>query len=380
MRSKRANGDGSIYKRKDGRWVAQAYVQTSTGAWERRYLYGSTRGEAEQKLAQLREQINSCEPIAPARLTVGDYLTDWVEHVAARRVRHSTLYNYRLYIERHLIPGLGKKPLDRLTAREVRLFLNRLRDSGVGARTVQYTHATLRAALEDAVRDELIARNVARLVRVTRPRPAERQPLTADQARALLKATRDDRLYALFVVLIVLGMRRSEALGLRWEDIDIEGRALQVRHTLHRQDHSLVLLPPKTLRSRRTIPLPAFVAHALVEHRRRQETEKATSKRDWRETGYVFTTGIGTPIDPRNCSRMFASQCARAGVPVVPLHALRHTCVSLLLSMGAPPRVVMEIVGHSALEMTMNVYAHVDLGSRRDALDRLADLFDEDPG
>ncbi|MDT7548073.1 MAG: hypothetical protein QOE84_467, partial [Actinomycetota bacterium] len=367
-----------IYKRRDGRWVASVHVQTSTRTWERRYLYGKTRGEVEQKLAQLREKIESHVPVAPTNLTVGAYLTEWVEQVAARRVRRSTLYNYRLYIDRHLVPGLGAKRLDKLTARDVRLFLDRLRDSGIGARTVQYTHATLRAALEDAVRDELIGRNVARLVRVARPQARERQPLTAAQAKTFLESARDDRHYALFVVLIVLGMRRSEALGLRWEDVDLDGRALQVRHTLHRQENSLVLLPPKTRRSRRTIPLPAFVADALAEHQRRQDAEKAASKRDWHETGHVFTTGIGTPIDPRNCSRKFAAQCRVAGVPVLPLHALRHTCVSLLLSMGAPPRVVMEIVGHSALEMTMNVYGHVDLDSRREALDRLADLFDDD--
>lgn len=375
--SKRANGEGSIYQRTDGRWVASVYLQTSTRTWERSYLYGKTRGEVEQKLAQLREKIESGVPIAPTKLTLGTYLSEWVEHVAARRVRRSTLYNYRLYIQRHLIPGLGAKRLDKLTARDVRLFLDRLRDSGVGARTAQYTHATLRAALEDAVRDELIARNVARLVRVARPQARERQPLTAAQARTFLKSAQGDRHYALFVVLIVLGMRRSEALGLRWDDIDLHTAALQIRHTLHRQDNSLVLLPPKTQRSRRTIPLPAFVADALAEHHCRQEKEKAASTRDWHETGHVFTTGIGTPIDPRNCSRMFAAQCRRAGVPVVPLHALRHTCVSLLLLMGAPPRVVMEIVGHSALEMTMNVYGHVDLDSRRDALDRLANLLDD---
>jgi integrase len=376
---RRSNGEGSIYKRKDGRWVASVYVQTSTRTWERRYLYGKTRGDVEQKLAQLRDKIRSDIPIAPANLTVAAYLTEWVEHVAARRVRRSTLYNYRLYVDRHLVPGLGAQRLEKLSAREVRLFLDHMRDSGVGARTVQYTHATLRTALEDAVRDELIGRNVARLVRVPRPQTRERRPLTADQAKAVLKSARDDRHYALLVVLIVLGMRRSEALGLRWDDVDLKDLALQVRHTLHRQGSSLVLLPPKTQRSRRTIPLPAFVAAALAEHQHQQGAEKAASTRDWHDTGHVFTTGIGTPIDPRNCSRLFATQCRRAGVPVVPLHALRHTCVSLLLSMGAPPRVVMEIVGHSALEMTMNVYGHVELDTRREALDRLADLLDDDP-
>jgi integrase len=375
--TKRSNGEGSIYQRKDGRWVGSIHVRTSTGAVERRALYGRTRADVEQRFAALRQQVEHGTPVVPAGLTVASYLAEWVEQVAARRVRASTLYNYRLYITRDITPALGRKRLDKLSAGDVRLFLAQLLDAGIGERTVQYVHATLRAALEDATRDELIPRNVARLVRAPRPATQERPSLSVEQARTLLKSTRKHRLYGLFVVLVLLGLRRSEALGLRWPDVDLDGETLAVRSTLHRQTSGLVLLPPKTRRSRRTIPLPGPVVEVLRAHEKAQEAGRDAAGKAWRETGHVFTTPLGTPIDPRNATRVFQSQCEGAGVPVVPLHALRHTCVSLLLSLGVPPRVVMEIAGHSALEMTMNVYGHVDLDSRREALGRLADLIGE---
>lgn len=236
----------------------------------------------------------------------------------------------------------------------------------------------MRAALEDATREEVLSRNVARLVRAPRSQADERQPLSVEEARTLLKSSRDHRLYALLEVLVLLGVRRSEALGLRWQDVDFGAGSIAIRNSLHRTSKGLVLLPPKTKRSCRSIPLPKMVISTLKEHQRRQLVE-ASENRDWHNTGFVFTTPLGTPIDPRNCTRIFQKQCADVGVPVVPLHAMRHTCVSLLLSMDVPPRVVMEIAGHSALDVTMNVYGHVNLESRRNALDKLAGLFDEVP-
>jgi integrase len=152
----------------------------------------------------------------------------------------------------------------------------------------------------------------------------ERQPLTVEEARTLLKQVRKHRLYALFVVLVLLGLRRSEALGLRWVDVDLDAEKLEVRYALHREPGGLVLLPPKTRRSRRTIPLPAPLAEVLRGHQTAQEAERAAAGPDWVESGHVFTTAEGMPLDPRNTTRLFQLQCAAAGVPVVPLHALRH--------------------------------------------------------
>jgi len=220
----------------------------------------------------------------------------------------------------------------------------------------------------------LLSRNVAKLVHVPTPRRPEREALTLDEVRLLLKAGREDRLFALYVVALLMGLRRSELVGLRWDDIDLEKGLLRVRQTLQRVDGQLQVFPSKSQRSRRTVPLPETVVGAPAEHRDRQQREAETAAA-WQDSGYVFVSRVGTPVDPDNFSRMFASLCERAGVRRVRLHDLRHTCVSMLLALGEHPRVVMEIAGHSAIEMTMNIYGHVALDSQRAALRKLDNLI-----
>lgn len=189
-------------------------------------------------------------------------------------------------------------------------------------------------------------------------------------------ATREDRFHALLVVIALLGLRRSEALGLRWEDVDLGAGTLTVRRGLHRIDGELRLMETKTARSRRTIPLPAPVLRVLEQHRHRQEEERLALGPTWPGSGFVFTTTIGTPIDPDNCSKLVKAALKSAGVRQVRMHEFRHGCVSVLLALGVPPRTVMEIAGSSALEMTMNVYAQVTLDDKREALEKLGGLLE----
>lgn len=376
-RRKAANGSGSIFQRGDGRWCGAMYVTEADGRRVRRRVYGRTRKEAEAKLLDLRSQVGSGLPVTPSRLTVEGYLQEWLSTIVAQRVRPNTLAAYRLNVDKYLVPGLGKRPLGQLTAREVRLFLDRLTAQGTGARTVRYVHGTLRAALEDATREEILAKNVAKLVRPPTPAKPERHPLGVDEIRTFLKSTRGERLHAMYVVLAMLGLRRSELLGLRWEDVDFEAGTLAVRRGLHRIDGHLRVMPAKTARSRRTIPLPTTVERALRAHNRTQNDERRSLAERWPDSGFVFTTQIGTPIDPDNCSKMVRAALRRSGLRPVRMHDFRHGVVSVLLGLGVPPRTVMEIAGHTALEMTMNVYAHVTLDDKRAALDRLGDLLEE---
>jgi len=351
-------------------------VPVPSGGRVRRYVYGSIREEAHTKLVALMAQVSQGLPIASTTTTVQGYLRTWLTEVAAKRVRPNTLTGYRSNVELHIVPAIGTRKLGRLTARDVRLMLDQCRRSGLSERSTRYVHATLRAALEDAVREDLVPRNVSRLVRLATPARAETQILTLDEGRQLLRSTQGDRLFAALVLLLVLGLRRSEALGLRWSDVDLGAGVLHVRQGLHWSEGRLQMLPPKTRRSRRTVPLPGLCAEALGAHRDRQAKEAADSLHPWPPVELVFTTIVGTPVDPNNFSRTFARWCRQAEVPAVRLHDLRHTCVSMLLTLGVNPRVVMEIVGHSALEMTMNVYAHVAVDEQRSALDRLDGLLD----
>ncbi len=371
------NGAGSVFKRADGRWCAALYVTEADGRRVRRRLYAKTKAEANDRLAELRGKVEAGVPLTPGQLTVEQYLREWLGQIVAHRVRPNTLAAYAFNAERYLIPDLGSRRLGRLTAREVRLYLEDLRRRGVGARTIQYVHGTLRSALEDAVREELLEKNVAKLVRPPPSPKTERVPLTVAEVKTVLASTRSHRLHAMFVVLALLGLRRSELLGLQWRDVDLEVGVLQVRQGLHRIDGRLQTMPTKTVRSRRSIPLPAPVVELLAEHRRRQDAERADLGTSWPDLGFVFTTPVGTPIDPSNCTKIVQAAVREAGVRRVRMHDFRHGCVSVLLSLGVPPRTVMEIAGHSALEMTMNVYGHVTLDDKREALDRLGDLYGE---
>jgi integrase len=171
-------------------------------------------------------------------------------------------------------------------------------------------------------------------------------------------------------------MRRSEVLGLRWEDVDLDAGVLRVRRGLHRVDGHLAVFGTKSKRSERTVPLPTYVVRVLRDHLRQQEQERDALGPKWPHSGYVFTTPIGTPIDPRNCTRVLQLAVERADLPKIRLHDLRHGCVSVLLALGVPPRTVMDIVGHSTLEMTVS--GHVSVDDKRAALDQLGDLFVEE--
>jgi integrase len=383
---RRANGEGTIYQRSDGRFEGSAYVWTTAGVRVRRSVYGKTREEAHQRLTALLRQSHQGAPVAATSQTVGQYLEYWLEHVARHKVRPLTYRTYAIYVREHLIPGLGKRRLARLTAQDVRSFLAGRRETGsrspgnrnrpLSARTLFHLHAVLRNALEHAVREDLIPRNVGKQVQMSPGHAQEIEPLSVAEARMLLKAASEDRLYGLYAVALSLGLRRGEALGLRWSDVDLDGDGvLRVRQTLQRVDGRLVFAPPKTRRSRRTIPLPAATAKVLREHRQRQDRERAAAGQLWQDLGLVFTTTVGTPIEPNDFSKAFGRLCRTAGLRPIRLHDLRHTCASTLLAQGVPPRVVMEVLGHSSLDVTMNIYGHVMLDAQREALSGMDTLF-----
>lgn len=374
---KAANGAGSVWQRPNGRWSGAVVLLEADGARRRRTFYAATREEVEAKRAELLAKAERGVPITPSRLTLQHYLDEWLSQVVVDRVRPNTFMAYRHYVERYLNPDLGKKKLGQLSAREVRLYLDSLKRNGTGVRTIRYVHATLRAALEDAMREELIEKNVAKLVRPPAASRIEHHPLSVEETKFFLKSNRDDRLFALFLVIALLGLRRSEVLGLTWNDVDLGNGVLTVQRGLHRVNGKLVTMETKTRRSRRTIPLPALVVAALENHRVEQVRERDELGLPWQHAGYVFTTTVGTALDPDNTTKLVKRALKTAGVRDVRMHDFRHGCVSVLLGLGVPPRTVMEIAGHSGLEMTMNVYAHVSLEDKQAAVDKLNALFEE---
>jgi integrase len=241
-------------------------------------------------------------------------------------------------------------------------------------RLVEQIHAVLRNALEAAVREEVLQRNVAKLVQVQGAQYDTNRGATEEQARLLLKAAKPTRLHALFVLALFMGLRRGELLGLKWEDIDWVDQTVEIRRTLQRVDGALRAVTPKTKKSRRTVPLIEVCLDVLRSHKRQQAKERLAAGEKWADTGYVFTTEIGTPIEPDNLRRTWYPLRDAAGLGKMRFHDLRHSCVTLLLRLKVPPHIVQAIVGHADVQVTIAVYAHASLEDQRKALDQLAEL------
>ncbi|MGV9497389.1 tyrosine-type recombinase/integrase [Streptomyces sp. NPDC003642] len=411
MAKRRANGEGTITKRTDGRYHAAAYVYRPDGTRTRKFVYGKTREEVADKLTELQEKTRQGIPAASSTMTFGDYLTYWLATIAPERLKPATLNSYEGLTRLYIRPALGKKRLNRLSPADVRRFLTEFRGACLcclrgadrerpegkraccalgrcckrlpSARTVQYVHAVLRSALQQAMREELIARNVARIVETPTVTPKEVRPLDGAEARLLLKAARSHRLYALWLLLVSTGLRRGEALALTWSDVDLANRQLRVRRNVQRIRRELLFGTPKTTRSIRTVSLPRHLVRALASHREQQERERKVAGKKWQPTagqpdGLIFTTQTGRVIDPRSLNRMLTILCRDANVRRVRVHDLRHTCASLLLSRGVDARTIMETLGHSTITMTLDTYAHVMDTTLRAAAERMDDVLNLD--
>jgi integrase len=380
---RRANGEGTIFQRSDGRYSGQVYVLLRGGVRKRQTIYGRTREEVHAKLTELLTQAQRGVPAAEKGWTVQRYMDYWLAEVVGPARRPATARAYRKVVERFIVPTLGRKRLDRITPHDVRAFMNRCRDERkqssqgrgepVSVRTIQMIHAVLRNALQHAVNEEVLPRNVAKLVKVEAPHYEAGTGLTVPQARTVLAIVHRDRLQSLYVLALALGLRKGELLGLRWVDVDLDAGELHVRQAAQRVGGRLRFDAPKTRRSRRTVPLPGLAVTALREHRAKQAAERLAAGVSWRDSGLVFTTAHGTPIEPRNLNRHWYGVRQRSGLGSVRFHDLRHTCVTLLLDLGTPPHIVQAIAGHSGMEVTMMIYAHASRDEQRRAIQSLGD-------
>jgi len=359
MAGKRGQNEGSIYKRPDGRWCAQVNLGYVDGKRKRKYLYGDTRAEVAKQMTTILRDVQQGIPVATERLTVTAFLDRWLEDYVKPSVRPSTYADYETTARLHLKPVIGRIGLTRLTAQDVQKMMNEKIRAGVPVATVRHTRLILSIALGRAMKWRLVAINAASLVEAPRTEQSESRPLTPEQTMKLLKSIRGDRLEALYTVAVAIGLRRGEALGLTWDCIDFDAATLTVRFQLQRIDKVLVRVEPKTARSRRTVALPSVVVDALRRHKIRQLEERLLAGSRWQDTGYVFTTTIGTPLDGRSVTRFFTDALTRAELPHVRFHDLRHGCATLLLTQGASLRAIMETLGHSQIAVTANIYAHV---------------------
>ncbi len=398
-RSKRGQNEGSIVQRKDGLYMARITVPAAdspTGKAQRKTFYGSTAAETRTKLREAQRKLEDDLPVTTNRVLLKTYLAQWLEESVRPSVAPRTYDSYAMLIKNHIVPAIGDHPLGRLNADHVQRMMNAQLKSGLSPRTVQYTQAVLRKALGQAMKRGKVSRNVATLV--DPPKSVHHEPtfLTPEDAGRLLDIVKDDRLSALYSVALAIGLRQGEALGLSWNDIDLDAGRVTIRRQLQRlakpmsaepamEDRksaatTLVLSEPKTAASRRTIPLPSSVIEQLIVHRASQDEEREAFRDRWTKWGghggLVFCTPLGTPIEATNLTRQFKAHLKTAKIPdTLRWHDLRHSSATLMLAQGVNPRVVMETLGHRQISMTMNVYAHALPDAKQDAADRMDLLF-----
>ncbi|WP_225724693.1 MULTISPECIES: site-specific integrase [unclassified Nocardia] len=398
------NGSGTIGARKDGRYELKLFVDTPDGNRKRVSVYGATWDEADAERTRLKELQRKGIPVDVTTMTVAQYMSYWLEEIAEPKIRRTTYATYEGDVRLHIIPGLGKRKLKKLEARHVRDFVNGLRKkcqccaqekdakravprccaktkpeccgNVLSIHSVRHVLRVLRVALQDAKEEELISRNVARSVKLRGAGDYKPRALSEIDARQLLKVAEEHRLHALWAVMLAMGLRRGEALGLRWEETNLDAGRLVIRYGLHRVDGELKLEEVKTDGSRATLPIPAPLIPILRQHRKNQLEERFAAGDQWQESGLIFTTKLGRPIEPRNVNRMFAKLLEKARVRPVRVQDLRHSCATVLFTLGVDAATVQAILRHSSITVTTGIYLEVIERVKRDALDAMDVLFD----
>lgn len=369
---------GHLYRRGET-WTYVIDVSRDGSGRRRQRSKGGfrTRREAESALHAALNALRQGVYVEPAKLTVADFLRDsWLPAVRGS-LRPTTYSSYEVHVRCYLVPAFGDRKLQELTPPMINTLYAELITGWRGRRalgpaTVRRVHATLHRALRDAVRWQLVARNVASAANPPKaPRP-RMKVWTASELQTFLSATKTDRNHTLWLFYVLTGVRRGEALALQWSDVDLVAATATIRRSLVPVDHRLVFGEPKTDKGRRRISLDAQLVAALRAHHRDQAKERLLVGSAFDDQDLVFCHPGGSPLRPEQVSRWFSSLARRAGVPPVRLHDLRHLHATLALSAGVAPRVLADRLGHSSTAMTTDIYQHVLPDLDRDAAGRVA--------
>ncbi len=368
-RKRRGRGEGSIFKRADGTWVGSLSAgYDAKGKRRRRTVYGKAKAEVQEKLRVASTEIANGAPIKTCRLTVADHLVRWLDVVKRPKVEYSTVVRYRSILDNHLIPLVGSVKLDKLKLVHVEQLFADMERRGASGRNRQLAGIVLSDSLKYAVRLGLIPFNPCRDAEKPKARHREMTVWQRDEVQQFLAATESDRLHAMYVLALTSGMRQGELFGFDWRDLDFSAGSLCVTRMLDETRGRMRLKPPKTGRGRK-IELPQFTMDALHEHRKTMLAAGYTG-------GTVFVDRAGGWLRKSNVDRRsYKPAIARAGVPVIRFHDMRHTHATLLLQDGENVKVVSERLGHSSIKVTLDVYAHVLPSMQKETAKRLDRMF-----
>jgi integrase len=383
--TRRDAGDGSVFQRGDGRWVAR--LKLTDGRY--RYLYGENKAAVKARLVEVIRAVDEGRPVPDARLTLGAYLEQWLAGLPASGLKPSTIAYYRRYVRFHVLTSeLARKSLARLEAADLRRLYAEKLESGLSSTTVHHLHAVLHLALNKAVEDGKVARNIAGAIgRGSRPKVAHKEMTTiadGDQPRRFLAAGHGDRLEALLVLALTTGMRQGELRALRWKDVhlDRDPPTLAVVGSLQGSSRATLSIGTPKSGKTRVVRLSGFACEALQVHRQRQESERRQLAAEWHDNGLVFTTlalgRFGEYVSIGEMRGALRRALEKAGLQAIRFHDLRHTAASILMGGGAHPKVASEMLGHASVGITLDLYSHVTQDMQQSAVDIMDRAFGED--
>jgi integrase len=344
----------SASEKKIGKWIGTLDIGYINGKRKRIYVYGKTRKEASDKLREQKQAHEQGIDLTAEKQTVAQYLAHWLE-TGAMTWKPATHESYSFVCRVYINPHLGHIQLQKLTAAQVQKWVNILRrqekvngtdDENLSNRTIEYAAKVLSRAINKAVKQKILAHNAAKHVDLPRVQKHNINPLTVEQAHTLLAAVKGHRLEGVYWTALSLGMRQGEILALKWSDVDLDKRLLWVRES-------------KTDAGVRTLSLTSDLVGILRAHKIGQAKERLACGSEWQDNGLVFPSQVGTPINKRNLQRHFKDLLRKADLPDVRFHDLRHTCATLLISRGVSLHVVKEILGHSKISITSDIYGHI---------------------
>jgi len=357
---------GHITQRSKGTYSIKISLgkDPATGKYKSQWFtVKGSKKDTEKRLSELLHQIDTGAFMKPGKTTVADYLARWLVDYAKPNLSPRSYERYAGIIRQHLIPDFGSIQLSQLRPEHLQKHYSARLKGGLSARTIRYHHALIHIALQTAVKWGLVGRNVADAVAPPKFKRSQMQIWNENEVNQFLEAVKDTEYHALFYTALFTGMRRSELLALRWQDIDFIYSQIYVSRSLHHlKDGSYVFTQPKSERSRRTIALPPSAILVLNEYHKAKEADNLLLGMTLNDSDLVFSHYEGKPLRPNTITYAWARIAARAGVRVIRLHDARHTHASLMLKQGIHPKVVQERLGHASIQMTLDTYSHVAPG------------------
>ena len=378
MAKRRSNGEGNIRKRKDGRWEGRytAGRDPVSGKQIFKNVLGKTQAEVKEKLQKALAQAGKIDFTKTGKYTVTMWMNEWFENVAKIKVRPSSHQTYRGYIDHHITPNIGNIPLEKLTTMDLqklyRKLLNKGRvdrveakqqPKGLSAKTVRNINQVISSAMDFAVAQKIIPENPCKAVALPKVEHREMQTIPAEQLQAFLQEAKATGVYEMYYIALATGLRRGELLGLKWTDIDWKNGIIKVRRQVARVDGQIVEAPLKTKNSYRAVTISQQAIEVL-----KQQKEKTNDQ-------YVFPSPNGGPISPDSVNNMLKRVLARAGIPKVRFHDLRHTFATIALQNGVDIKTVSGILGHFSAGFTLDTYAHVTTAAQKEAADTMGNVL-----